>query len=351
MAETHDLYKASGVDIDAGEEAVRRIKPHAARTMRPEVLAGLGGFGGGFALPVDRYREPVLVSGTDGVGTKLKVAFALNRHDTIGIDCVAMCVNDILAMGAEPLFFLDYFATGVLMPTVLEQVVRGVADGCQAAGAALIGGETAEMPDVYAKGEYDIAGFAVGVVERDRMIDGRRIEPGDVLIGLASSGLHSNGFSLVRKMIREAGVGWQDCPPQLGGIDVGTVVLTPTRIYVSVVRALLERFDIRGMAHITGGGLLDNVPRMLAAHLGCVIDPESWTPPAVYPWLQSLASVDTKTCYRTWNMGIGFVLAVSNAEVDEVMEALQDLGETAWVIGSVEAGLSGVELAAGSVPR
>lgn len=349
MSDKTDLYAASGVDIEAGNEAVRRLSPHAARTFRPEVLGAIGGFGGGFALPVDRYRQPVLVSGTDGVGTKLKLAFALDRHDTIGVDCVAMCVNDILAMGAEPLFFLDYFATGKLHPEVLEQVVKGLADGCLQAGAALIGGETAEMPGMYAEGEYDLAGFTVGAVERDALVDGKQIEPGDILIGLPSSGLHSNGFSLVRSMVEEAGVSWLDVP-ELIGRPIGETLLTPTRIYVPVVRPLLERFAIRGMAHITGGGLLDNVPRMLPAHLGCVIDPAAWPLPDVFQWLLSLRELPEETCYRTWNMGIGFVLVVSNAQVDEVQDALAAQGESAYVIGSVEAGLSGVTLARGSVP-
>ncbi|MCY0875718.1 MAG: phosphoribosylformylglycinamidine cyclo-ligase [Firmicutes bacterium] len=350
MTNAKDLYAASGVSIERGNEAVKRLSPHAARTFRPEVLSAIGGFGGGFALPVDRYREPVLVSGTDGVGTKLKLAFALERHDTIGVDCVAMCVNDILAMGAEPLFFLDYFATGKLQPQVLEQVVKGLADGCLQAGAALIGGETAEMPGMFADGEYDVAGFAVGIVEKSRMIDGRRIEPGDILIGLPSSGVHSNGYSLVRQLVADAALPWSHTPEALG-CPIGEALLTPTRIYVQTVRPLLEPFDIRGMAHITGGGLLENVPRMFAPHLGCVIDPDAWPLPAVFDWLLSLQDISEETRYRTWNMGIGFVLAVSNAEVDDVLDALAAQGETAYVIGSVEAGLSGVTLERGSVPR
>jgi len=350
VSDVNDLYRHAGVDIDAGNEAVRRLKPHAARTLRPEVLGGIGGFGGGFALPVERYRQPVLVSGTDGVGTKLKLAFALDRHDTIGIDCVAMCVNDILAMGAEPLFFLDYFSTGNLDTAVLEQVVKGIADGCVQAGTALIGGETAEMPGMYGDGEYDLAGFTVGVTERERMIDGSRIAPGDILIGLPSSGVHSNGYSLVRKLVSDAGVAWTDEPEALG-CAVGEALLTPTRIYVQAVRPLLESFDIRGMAHITGGGLLENVPRMFADHLGCGIDSAGWPLPRVFSGLRSLHDIDEATCYRTWNMGIGFVLVVSNAEADEVLEALERQGERAYIIGSVEAGLSGVQLQSGSVPR
>jgi len=350
VADQKDLYAASGVSIDAGNEAVRRLSPHAARTFRPEVLGAIGGFGGGFALPVERYRQPVLVSGTDGVGTKLKLAFALDRHDTIGVDCVAMCVNDILAMGAEPLFFLDYFATGTLSPAVLEQVVKGLADGCLQAGAALIGGETAEMPGMYAPGEYDLAGFTVGAVERERVVDGARIEPGDILIGLPSSGFHSNGFSLVRQLVADAGLSWSHVPDGWAH-SVGETLLTPTRIYVQAVRPLLDRFDIRGMAHITGGGLLDNVPRMFGEHLGCVIDPDAWPLPEIFAWVLSLHDMPRETCYRTWNMGIGYVLVVSNAEADDVLEALAAQGEAAYMIGSVEAGLAGVTLERASVPR
>ena len=350
MARDNDLYRQSGVDIDAGNESVQRIKPHAARTMRKEVLGALGGFGGGFLLAKEQYEEPVLVSGTDGVGTKLKLAFALDRHDTVGIDAVAMCVNDILAMGAEPLFFLDYFATGKLRPDVMEQVVKGIADGCVQSGAALIGGETAEMPGMYADGEYDIAGFAVGVAERAQLIDGSQVKPGDVLIGLPSSGVHSNGFSLVRKLVADAGVAWSDAPAALGQ-SVGDALLTPTRIYVQTIRSLLAaRCEIRGMAHITGGGLIENVPRIIPEPFGCVIDVAGWPLPAVFTWLLSLGELPLETRYRTWNMGIGFVLVVSNADVEEVLEQLDQLGETAYVIGSVEAGFQGVRLVADGVP-
>lgn len=348
MTEIRDGYRAAGVNIAAGNETVDRIRPHVERTRRKEVVGGFGGFGGGFALDVSRYREPVLVSGTDGVGTKLKVAFALGKHDTVGIDAVAMCVNDILAMGAEPLYFLDYFATGTLVPAVAEQVVKGIADGCEQAGAALIGGETAEMPSMYAAGEYDIAGFAVGVVERSRMVDGTRVRAGDVLVGLPSSGAHSNGFSLIRRLVADAGIGYGDRVAELDR-TVGEALLAPTRIYVRTVRALLERFDIHGMAHITGGGLLDNIPRVIPDGLGCTIDPASWPLPPVLSWLRKLADSDQQTLYRTFNMGVGFVLIVAAAVANDVLAALASMGEPAYVIGAVQTGHDGVTLT-GSAP-
>lgn len=340
---TRDLYREAGVDIDAGNELVRRIKQHTERTRRPEVLSGIGGFGAGFLLKAGQYEEPVLVSGTDGVGTKLKLAFETGRHDTIGIDAVAMCVNDILAMGAEPLFFLDYFATGKLLPDVAEQVVAGIATGCEQAGAALIGGETAEMPGMYGEGEYDLAGFTVGVVERARVVDGRRIRPGDVLIGLASSGLHSNGYSLARMLVREANVSLQSTPQSLT-VPLADALLEPTRIYVSAIKKLAQRVDILGMAHITGGGLLENVPRTIPEPFGCVIDVSAFPVPSVIEYLMSLREIDVQTRYRTWNMGIGFVVIVTNAELDDALETLAACGETAYVIGSVEAGFTGVRL-------
>lgn len=345
-----DLYKEAGVDIEAGNETVRRIRPHVERTFRQGVMTGLGGFGGGFLFDKDAYQEPVLVSGTDGVGTKLKLAFALDKHDTIGIDAVAMCVNDILAMGAEPLFFLDYFATGKLSPHVAEQVVKGVAEGCVQAGAALIGGETAEMPDMYADGEYDIAGFAVGVVDRARMVDGSQVRPGDVLIGLASSGVHSNGYSLVRKVLRDHQVGYDDVPAGLG-TDVGSALLTPTKIYVKTIRSLLASVPVRAMAHITGGGLLENVPRVIPEPFGCVIDTDSWPEPAVFTWLHGLCKAPASTLYKTWNMGIGFVIVVSNEDLDDALQVLSDAGEIPYVIGSVEAGFTGVRLTGAGAER
>ena len=338
MAEEKDLYKWAGVDIDAGNETVERIKPHVARTLRKEVMGSLGGFGGGFVLPVDRYKEPVLVSGTDGVGTKLKLAFALGRHDTIGIDAVAMCVNDILAMGAEPLFFLDYFATGKLQPGVAEQVVKGIAEGCVQAGAALIGGETAEMPGMYADGEYDIAGFAVGVVERARLIDGSAVQAGDVVIGISSSGVHANGFSLVRKLIDEAGSAFADRPDWLRGQSVGEALLAPTRIYVKAVQSVLSSYSVHAMAHITGGGLLENIPRVLPEGLAVYLDAGRWQVPPVYAWLRSLREIDETTLYRTWNMGIGYVLIVAREQADGVLAALRAEAEAATVIGDVREG-------------
>ncbi len=346
MTDRHDLYRAAGVDIDAANNAVERIKPHVARTLRKEVISSLGGFGAGFLLDKARYEEPVLVSGTDGVGTKLKVAFAVGRHDTVGVDAVAMCVNDIAAMGAEPLFFLDYFATGSLSPTVLEQVVAGIAQGCEACGAALVGGETAEMPGMYAPGEYDIAGFAVGVVERRKWVDGRSVQVGDVLLGLPSSGAHANGFSLIRKLVEDAGVRYSDPFPG-GDRTVGDVLLTPTRLYTRAARSLQERVEVRAMAHITGGGLLENVPRVLPSGLGCEIDPDSWPAPAVFDWLRTLAVLPDATLYRTWNMGVGFVFVVPAAQREEALAALAECGEAACEIGRVVEG-SGVRLMGGA---
>ena len=348
MAEDKDLYKWAGVDIDAGNETVERIKPHVARTMRKEVLSSLGGFGGGFAFPADKYKEPVLVSGTDGVGTKLKLAFALGRHDTIGIDAVAMCVNDILAMGAEPLFFLDYFATGKLQPGVAEEVIKGIAEGCVQAGAALIGGETAEMPGMYADGEYDIAGFAVGAVERERMVDGSNVQVGDVVIGLSSSGVHSNGFSLVRKLLNEAGVTFSATPDLLHGETAGEALLAPTRIYVKAVSNVLARYTVHAMAHITGGGLLDNIPRVLPAGTEVHLDISRWQVPPVFTWLRTLREIDETTLYRTWNMGIGYVLIVAREDATNVVDELLLQGEKAAVIGEVMTGDRGVILHGGN---
>ncbi len=342
MAEEKDLYKWAGVDIDAGNETVERIKPHVARTLRKEVLGTLGGFGGGFLFPAGKYKEPVLVSGTDGVGTKLKLAFDLGKHDTIGIDAVAMCVNDILAMGAEPLFFLDYFATGKLEPGVAEEVIKGIAEGCVQAGAALIGGETAEMPGMYADGEYDIAGFSVGAVERAKLIDGSKVQAGDVVIGLSSSGVHSNGFSLVRKLLEVNHISLSDKPSQLNGQTVGEALLAPTRIYVKSVQRVLESLAVRAMAHITGGGLLENIPRVLPEGLEVELDAGQWEEPPVFKWLRTLYEVDDRTLYRTWNMGIGYVVIVAQENVSSVVDVLRETGESAMVIGSVKEGDRGV---------
>jgi len=335
-------YKDAGVDIDAGDLFVQKIKPFVKATMRPEVLTGIGGFGGLFALK--KYRNPVLVSGTDGVGTKLKVAFLMHKHDTVGIDLVAMCVNDIVVQGAEPLFFLDYFATGKLKPQEHSMVVKGIADGCKQAGCALIGGETAEMPSFYADDEYDLAGFAVGVVERKDIIDGSRIKPGDQLIGLASSGLHSNGYSLVRKVLFEkAGYGVDDTLTELGGPKLGEVLLTPTRIYAKTVMALRKECDIRGMAHITGGGITENTPRILPKGTQALIRRKSWDVPPIFKLLQKKAGVDDAEMFRAFNMGLGMILAVPKKDVDKVLKKAAKLGEKAWHVGDVVKGKPGVK--------
>ena len=332
-------YRDAGVDIQAGNEVVERIKPAVARTLRPEVLGGLGGFGGLFKLDLEKYPDPVLVSGTDGVGTKLRLAFQMNRHDSIGQDAVAMCVNDILVQGAEPLFFLDYLAVGKVEPSRVAEVVGGVAKGCEIAGCALIGGETAEMPGFYAEDEYDIAGFSVGVVNRQQLIDGSKIQAGDVLIGLPSTGLHSNGYSLARKIIEE--IPLDEVIPELGEA-LGEALLRPTKIYVKSILPLLEGGEILGMAHITGGGLTENVPRVLPAGLGVRIDLNAWERPAVFTFLQRLGDVAWPEMYRTFNMGIGFVLVVSQEDENSVRQKLTDLGENSFAIGRVVEG-EGVE--------
>jgi phosphoribosylformylglycinamidine cyclo-ligase len=328
-------YRDAGVDIQAGNDVVERIKPAVARTMRSEVLGGLGGFGGLFKLNLEKYPDPVLVSGTDGVGTKLRLAFQMDRHDTIGQDAVAMCVNDILVQGAEPLFFLDYLAVGKVKPDRVAEVVGGVARACELAGCALIGGETAEMPGFYAENEYDIAGFSVGVVNRDRLIDGSNIQTGDVLIGLPSSGLHSNGYSLVRKLIE--GYSLEDVLPELGE-PLGNVLLRPTRIYVKTILPLLSGKKIKGMVHITGGGLTENIPRVLPSGLGVRINLSAWKLPAIFGLLQRLGDVAWPEMYRTFNMGIGFVLIVSSEDAEPLRQQLADMGESSCVIGRVEPG-------------
>ena len=304
-------YRDAGVDIQAGNEVVERIKPAVARTLRPEVLGGLGGFGGLFKLDLEKYPDPVLVSGTDGVGTKLRLAFQMNKHDSIGQDAVAMCVNDILVQGAEPLFFLDYLAVGKVEPGRVAEVVGGVAKGCEMAGCALIGGETAEMPGFYAEDEYDIAGFSVGVVNREQLIDGSKIQVGDVLIGLASTGLHSNGYSLARKIFET--VPLDKVFPELGEA-LGEALLRPTRIYVKSILPLLPEEKILGMAHITGGGLTDNIPRVLPPGLGVKIDTSTWEQPPIFTLLQRLGEVAESEMYRTFNMGVGFVIIVHPEE-------------------------------------
>lgn len=325
-------YKGAGVDIDAGNAFIERIKPLVAGTRRPEVLAGLGGFGGLFALPPDRYRQPVLVSGTDGVGTKLMLAQQLERHGTIGIDLVAMCVNDVLAAGAEPLFFLDYFACGRLDTDVAADVIGGIAAGCKQAGAALIGGETAEMPDMYADDEYDLAGFCVGAVERTEMIDGSTVAAGDVLIGLASSGPHSNGYSLIRKVLDIAG------PANIDGQPAAEVLLEPTRIYVQSVLALIKSVGVKGIAHITGGGISENLPRVMAGDLHAEVDTSTWQQGAVFDWLAEHGNIASDEMRRTFNCGVGMIIVIADADLAAALGLLANLGETAWPIGKIAAG-------------
>lgn len=337
-------YARAGVDIDAGNEAVERIKRHVATTVCPGVVGGIGGFAGLFQLDLKRFSEPVLVSGCDGVGTKLKVAFALGRHDTIGIDAVAMCVNDILVQGAEPLFFLDYLAVGKLMPEQVEQVVAGVAAGCRTAGCALLGGETAEMPGFYPPGEYDLAGFAVGAVERSRLVDGSGIRPGDVVLGLASSGLHSNGFSLARRvLLEEAGLSLGEYLPELG-CTLGEEMLRPTRIYVRPVLDLLQKVKVKGMAHITGGGLLENIPRVLPPGTRVRLKAGAWPVPPIFSLIKVKGNVAEAEMLRTFNLGIGYVLIVAPENEERALELLAALGEKAWTIGTVVAGEPGVEV-------
>ncbi|MHB1678598.1 MAG: phosphoribosylformylglycinamidine cyclo-ligase [Sulfuriferula sp.] len=324
-------YRDAGVDIDAGDTLVERIKPWAKRTMRPEVLGGIGGFGALMGLP-QKYKNPVLVSGTDGVGTKLKLAFMLNKHDTVGIDLVGMSVNDILVQGAEPLFFLDYFACGKLDVEVAEQVIKGIAQGCEQAGCALIGGETAEMPGMYPAGEYDLAGFAVGVVERDAIISGNDIAPDDIVLGLASSGAHSNGYSLIRKIIA---LGDVDLQADFHGRPMADVLMAPTRIYVKSLLALLAALPVKGMAHITGGGLTGNVPRILAEHLSADIDGKSWAMPPLFSWLQQQGGVTDTEMHRTFNCGIGMVVVVAPEHADVAVQQLTNTGETVYRIGKI----------------
>lgn len=326
-------YRDAGVDIDAGDALVDRIKPLAARTMRPGVMAGIGGFGALFEVP-RHLKEPVLVSGTDGVGTKLRLAFEWRRHDTVGIDLVAMSVNDILVQGAEPLYFLDYFACGKLSVDTAVEVVGGIARGCELAGCALIGGETAEMPGMYPDGEYDLAGFAVGVVEKSAIIDGSRIVPGDVILGLASSGAHSNGFSLLRKILRHANANPEQ---EIGGLPLGDVVMAPTRIYVKSILAALATHgrDIKGLAHITGGGLLENVPRILRAGLAAELRRDAWEMPELFKWLQRNGGVADQEMARVFNCGIGMVLVTAPEHADALTATLRAHDETVYALGSI----------------
>jgi phosphoribosylformylglycinamidine cyclo-ligase len=333
-------YREAGVDVHAGRAFVDRIREMVQRATRPEVIGGLGGFSGLFQLP-SGYQEPVLVSGADGVGTKLKLAHALDRHQTVGIDLVAMCVNDVLTVGAEPLFFLDYLATGHLNPEQLAQVVAGIATGCQQAGCALLGGETAEMPGFYQAGEYDLAGFCVGIVEKQQLLDGSQVDLGDVVIGLASQGVHSNGFSLIRKIVADQGLTWQDPAPLLGedAASLGDIFLTPTQIYVKPVLAARKAgLAIHGMAHITGGGLPENLPRCLGPQQSIEIHRERWPVPSVFEWIAETGQVGPAAMFETFNMGIGFALIVPNAQVESSIHWFVDQGIAAYVIGTVVPG-------------
>ena len=326
-------YADAGVNIEAGNELVDRIKPHAKRTFTPGVLSGLGGFGALFQHDFSQYSEPVMVSSTDGVGTKLKLAFALDKHDTVGIDLVAMCANDVLCCGAKPLFFLDYFATGKLSPEVGEQVVKGIADGCVQAGCALIGGETAELPGFYSEGEYDLAGFCVGVADKPKILDGTRVEKGDVILGLSSSGLHSNGYSLARKVLEPLGY---DAIPDGWSTPIGEAMLAPTKIYVQPVLALLEKCDVKGIVHITGGGFYENIPRVLPSQTKAAIQRGSWPMPPVFQLIQERAQIEEREMFTTFNMGIGLVIVLPAAEANASIEFLKSQNVEAHRIGMIE---------------
>lgn len=327
-------YGSSGVDLEAGYEVVRRIKKHVASTNRLGCMGNIGSFGGMFDLSALNIKEPVLVSGTDGVGTKLKLAFEMDKHDTIGIDAVAMCVNDVLAQGAEPLYFLDYVAVGHNEPAKIEAIVKGVSEGCKQAGCALVGGETAEMPGMYSEGEYDIAGYTTGVVEKSKIIDGTKVKVGDVLVGIASSGVHSNGFSLVRKIISDNNIDLHSYSDELGGV-VGEVFLTPTRIYCKQVLDVIRNVDVHGVAHITGGGFDENIPRILADGMGIEIKEGSWPILPCFKFLEKYGKVDHREMFNIYNMGIGMVLALDSKDADKAIEILKSHGEAAYVIGSI----------------
>ena len=328
-------YKDAGVDVERGYEAVRRMKQHVATTFDENVLGGLGSFGGFYSIENEKLEKPVLVAGTDGVGTKLKLAFLMDKHDTVGIDCVAMCVNDVVCQGARPLIFLDYIATGYLDPEKVEKIVAGVAEGCRQAGCALIGGETAEMPDFYPAGEYDLAGFTVGLVDRERSISGERVREGDVLVGMASSGVHSNGYSLVRKLVLTEGRDLNAPVEAFGGKSWGETLLTPTKIYVKPALRACAAADVHGIAHITGGGFIENIPRILPDGLSAYIDLGTWPVLPVFTELQKLGGLTDRQIYNTFNMGIGMVFAVDAAEADAVIAALAACGESAYRIGEV----------------
>ena len=318
-------YKDSGVDITKGNQLIERIKPIAKSTFRPGVLAGLGGFGAMFEIPLDKYKNPVLISGTDGVGTKLKVAEMLNKHDTIGIDLVAMCVNDLIVQGAEPLFFLDYFATGSLNPDIATSVIEGIGEGCRQSGCSLIGGETAEMPGMYSGEDYDLAGFCVGIAEKSRIIDGSKVSEGDHIVALGSSGPHSNGYSLIRKVLEKS----SPTNEQLNSL------IEPTRIYVRSILSLLNTLPVHAISHITGGGLLENIPRVIPEHLAAKLDPASWTQPEIFQWLQDQGNIATSEMYRVLNCGVGMVVVISKESSNEAINHLNSCGENAWLIGEV----------------
>lgn len=333
-----DAYRQAGVNIDAGNEAVERMKKHVKKTFRPEVLTGLGGFGALFKPDLTGMEEPVFVSGTDGVGTKLKIAFAMDKHDTIGIDAVAMCVNDVIVQGAEPLFFLDYLACGKIIPEKIESIVKGIAEGCLQAGCSLIGGETAEMPGMYQDEEYDIAGFTVGIVDQKHVIDGSKVKEGQVLIGLTSSGIHSNGFSLVRKVLLEnAKLPLGEYVDQLGA-ELGAVLLEPTKIYVKSVLSTVRKYPVSGLVHVTGGGFYDNIPRILPEGLQAEIRDGSWKIPPIFSFIKATGKISDYDMFRTFNMGIGMILVVDSADSREILEHLQSLGEDAFEIGTVQKG-------------
>ncbi|MBT5230138.1 MAG: phosphoribosylformylglycinamidine cyclo-ligase [Methylococcales bacterium] len=325
-------YQDAGVDIHAANTLIDKIKPIVKKTNRPGVVSGIGGFGALFELPLDRYKQPLLVSGTDGVGTKLKLAIDMNKHDTIGIDLVAMCVNDIIVQGAEPLFFLDYYATGDLNVDVAEQIISGIGEGCQQSGSALIGGETAEMPGLYSKEDYDLAGFSVGIVEKSKLIDGSKTAAGDVLIGLASTGPHSNGYSLIRKVIEVSNANLDD---DLSGTPLGEALLAPTKIYVKSILALMEEVDIHFISHITGGGFYENLPRVIPEHLCAEVNQDSWPQLPVFKWLQESGNIETREMLTTFNCGIGMIVCVKEDQAQKTIELLNQLGEQAFNIGKV----------------
>ncbi|MCF6807724.1 phosphoribosylformylglycinamidine cyclo-ligase [Thiotrichales bacterium 19S9-12] len=326
-------YEKAGVNIDAGNQLVKRISQSAKSTHRKEVLTGLGGFGALFELPLDKYKNPVLVSGTDGVGTKLKLALELNQHDNIGIDLVAMCVNDLIVTGAEPLFFLDYYATGKLDVEMAENVIKGIAEGCRQSKCSLVGGETAEMPGMYANNDYDLAGFCVGIVEKDQIISGNDIQSGDALIALSSSGIHSNGYSLVRKVIEHANANLND---ELDGKTLGENLLIPTKIYVQTVLELIQKHTIKGIAHITGGGITENLPRVLPNNVEAHIDLASFGLPPIFQWLKDKGNIETSEMLKTFNCGVGMILCVPQDQADAIIQTANSLGETAWQIGRIE---------------